>query len=622
MLLSLFCLLATSVLLVALSRRLGLGSILGYLVAGVLIGPAGLRLVTNVDTIAGVSEFGVLMLLFTIGLELRPQRLWVMRHAVLGLGVPQLLLAGGVLALLAHACGLDWTEAAVVGTGLALSSTAIVLPLLGERDLLGAPVGREAFALLLFQDVASIPLIAILPLLTGHAASAGSLGPAIGRAVLCLALILVGGRLVVQWLFRFAGNRNPELFTAIALLVVAAGGGLAELAHLPLSIGAFAAGVVLSESGYRHELKADIEPFEGLLLGFFFVSVGMSANLSLLWREPGIVLFGTALLLATKLLVTYGLGRLRGLNHVGSVRLAAALPQGSEFAFVLFGAALAAGAMGRADADRATLVVALSMLASPLLFAGAERWIVPRLGDGRRRPDDVITDAPSVPVIICGFGRFGQIVGRTLSARGIEFTALDGDAGNVEVVRRFGHRAFFGDPTRLELLRDVGAGEARILVAALGDPAENLRLVTLARQEFPHLQIFARARNRQHAHLLMEQEVDGIVRETLFSSLHLTEKLLVALGLSRPEAQRTVRVFRDRDEQALREQFRSPKDERHLIQTAAQTAAELRSLFEEDQQAPPLRLVPDAGGEREEPEEPAMSAPARARRARRADGDR
>jgi monovalent cation:proton antiporter-2 (CPA2) family protein len=584
MLLTIVFLLAATVLFVSVTRRLGFGSILGYLLAGVIIGPSGLRLVADVEHIREISELGVLMLLFLIGLELRVQRIWTMRRAVFGLGGAQMLLTATALTLLLGMAGLDWTGAAILGGGLALSSTAIVLPMLGERDLLASTAGRDSFSVLLFQDMASVPLIALVPILAGQAEVGGE-GVGVGalKAAGAVAVILLGGRYAVRPLFRLVGGvRTPEVFTATALLVITGAAALAEVAGLPMSLGAFAAGVVLSESEYRHELQADVEPFEGLLLGFFFISVGMSANVALAVAEPALIFAGVSALLAVKIAVVFGLGRLKGHSNATAIRFALALPQGSELAFVLFGAALAAGALTAPEVDRATLVIALSMLASPILFMVSERWIVPRLG-ARRKPQDSADDAQPAPVVICGFGRFGQVVGRVLSSRHIRYNALDPDSENIETVRRFGHKAYYGDPTRLDLLRAVGADEAKVIVVALPDVAQNLKLVERIRRNFPQARIYARARNRRHAHLLIDAGVVDIVRETFFSSLRISEMVLGGLGLDAEDARRTVQVFRERDEQMLFDQQTIYTDEKQMIQSAAAAAAELRGLFEADE---------------------------------------
>ena len=584
MLTTIVYLLAASVVFVSLSRRAGFGSILGYLVAGAVIGPAALRLVTDVDTIKEISEFGVLMLLFLVGLELRPQRIWLMRRAVFGLGAAQVVVTGAILA-----AGIGWTsqldmrESLVLGVSLAFSSTAIVLPLLGERELLGSPSGRDAFAVLLFQDMATVPLAALVPLIGDHGAVHGPIWPPVLKALAAMALILLGGRYVVRPLFRLVGGvRTGEVFTATALLIVAGAAVVAQQAGLPMSLGAFAAGVILSESEYRHELQVDVEPFEGLLLGFFFISIGMSANLDLLVVEPWKVVGSVLALLLVKIVVAFAVNYAASRNTVRALRFALALPQGSEFGFVLFSAALAANVIGEHALGRATLVVALSMAVSPMLFALSERFVVPRLKGARPRPREEPIDAAPAPVVIAGFGRMGQIVGRVLRAKRIAFNALDDDADAVETIRRFGQRVFFGDPTRIEMLRAVGADRAKVLVVTLDDQKQTLSLVERAQTAFPNLRIYARARNRRHAHLLMDYDIAGVVRETYFSSLRLTELVLQGLDLGEEEAARTVRVFRERDEKALILQRDIYEDESKLIQNSKEIAAELQSLFEED----------------------------------------
>jgi monovalent cation:proton antiporter-2 (CPA2) family protein len=458
MLETLVALLAGAVLLVPLTRRAGFGSILGYLAAGAVIGPAGLRLVTDVETIRQVSELGIIMLLFLIGLELRPRRLWVMRRAVFGLGASQLVLSAAALAIPLALLGLTWTSALVLGAALALSSTAIVLPMLAERELLGVTSGRDSFAVLLFQDLAFIPLIAIIPLLAGQSLDLPWL--TVAKAVGGIALILIGGSFIVPRLFRvIGGSKTPEVFTAASLLTVVGAGAIAHTVGLSTSLGAFLAGVLLSDSEYRHELEADIKPFEGLFLGFFFISVGMSANLGLALAEPGA-----------------SPGRLRppGDQGRGVLRDRQALGPGrGDLAAVRAGAAAGEriqlrarrrGGRGRCLTDRlgdeANLVAALSMAATPLLFAASEKFLVPRL---TRQPEPVYDamEDEGAPVIICGFGRMGQIVGRVLRMRGIPFVALEKDSEQIEVLRRFGNKVYFGDPARPDLLRAAGAEQSR-----------------------------------------------------------------------------------------------------------------------------------------------------------------
>jgi CPA2 family monovalent cation:H+ antiporter-2/glutathione-regulated potassium-efflux system protein KefB len=582
MLFTLVALLAATAIAVPLTRRAGFGSVLGYLLAGIAIGPGGLRIVTNVDEISSIASLGVVMLLFLIGLELRPQRLWVMRRAVFGLGTAQLVLSGAALASLAHLAGLGWPGAIVLGGGLAMSSTAIVLPMLAERELLRTRAGRDGFAVLLFQDLAFIPLVALVPLLAGTPLPNHLPWWDVARAVAAIAVILVGGRFLLRPLFRaIGGAKTSEVFTAVALLIVVGAATLATLGGLSPSLGAFMAGVLLSESEYRHELEADIAPFEGLLLGFFFISVGMSADLSLALARPVALIGGTAVLLAVKAVVAFGLGRVGRQDNANALRFAFALPQASEFSFVLFGAAVAVGALAPNAAAMATLVAAISMLATPILFAGSEHWLIPRLTRAAVREYDVI-DATPAPVIICGFGRVGQIVGRILRMHGIAFTALERDAGQVDVVRQFGNQVYFGDPTRADVLRAAGAETAKLLVVALDDMEATLRVVDVAKRNFSGLRILARARNRRHAFLLMDRRIEGFVRDTFYSSLELGRMALTGLGIEPEAAAHAVALFRDHDEKTLVASHAIYRDETRLIQSVRDAAEELTSLFEAD----------------------------------------
>jgi monovalent cation:proton antiporter-2 (CPA2) family protein len=586
MIATLVALLAAATVAVPLSRRFGFGSVLGYLVAGVAIGPAGLRLVTDVGEIASIASLGVVMLLFLIGLEVRPRRLWVMRRSVFGLGAAQVVFSGAVLAFLARAAvGLAWPAAAVIGAGMALSSTAIVLPMLAERDLMTSRAGRDGFAVLLFQDLAFIPLVALVPLMSaGHPVPDHVPWHAVVRAAIAVAVILLGGRFLMRPLFRgIGGTETPELFTTVSLLVVVGTALLAMTAGLSPSLGAFMAGVLLSGSEYRHELQADIAPFEGLLLGFFFISVGMSTDLHLARTVPGLLVGGTVLLLVAKTVTGYALARLGRHDRVNALRFALALPQASEFSFVLFSAAVTAGALAAGDARVATLIAAASMLATPIIFAASEALLVPRL---RAPPpptyDTIVSDGS--PVIIAGFGRVGQIVGRVLAMHGIRFTALERDPGQVDVVRRYGNKVYFGDSTRPEVLRAAGAADAKVLVVTLDDMEGVLRTVDAAKHNFPGLTIQARARNRRHAHLLMDRGVDWLVRDTYFSSLALAEHALTALGIGADAASRAIALFREHDEKTLEASHSFYRDEAKLIQTSQDAQAELASLFEADRE--------------------------------------
>ncbi|HXT79482.1 MAG TPA: monovalent cation:proton antiporter-2 (CPA2) family protein [Acetobacteraceae bacterium] len=584
MLITLAALLAAATIAVPLTRRAGFGSVLGYLLAGIVIGPAGLRLVTDVEQIASIASLGVVMLLFLIGLEVRPQRLWVMRRAVFGLGTAQVLLTAAALGVLAHIAGIGWTSAVVLGFGLAMSSTAIVLPMLAERELLNSRAGRDAFAVLLFQDLAFIPLVALVPLL-----SSGAVVPdrvpwhEVAEAAGAIAVILIGGRFALPPLFRaIGGARTPEVFTVTSLLIVVGAALIASAAGLSPSLGAFMAGVLLSGSEYRHELQADIAPFEGLLLGFFFISVGMSADLSLAVVHPGSLIAATVAVLGAKALVAFVLARIAGRDTQNAIRFGLALPQASEFSFVLFAAAVAAGALASDHAALATLVAAVSMLATPILFAASERMVMPLL-NRREEPDYDVIDATPTPAIVCGFGRVGQIVGRILRMHNIPFTALERDPGQVDVVRRFGNKVYFGDPTREGVLRAAGAEQAKLLVVALDHVEDTLRTIEVAKRHFPDLAIVARARNRRHAHVLMARGVENVVRDTFYSSLRMAELALESLGIEPETASRSVELFKEHDEKNLRDTRLIYRDEKQLIQNVRQASEELTALFEADQ---------------------------------------
>jgi CPA2 family monovalent cation:H+ antiporter-2/glutathione-regulated potassium-efflux system protein KefB len=427
-------------------------------------------------------------------------------------------------------------------------------------------------------------LVALVPLLASGGAAVPDHVPwlDVAKGVAAVAVVLVGGRFLVRPLFRvIGGTRTPEVFTATALLVVVGTAALAHWAGLSMSLGAFMAGVLLSDSEYRHELQADIEPFEGLLLGFFFLSVGMSADLGVLTREPALVALAVVGLLVAKVVLAFALGLIRRGTVVSSLRFALALWQGSEFSFVLFAVAVANGILPADQANLATLTIAVSMVATPMLFAASERLLVPQLGRRREPVYDAI-DASGAPVIICGFGRFGQVVGRLLRMQNIGFTALDKDAGQIEVVRRFGYKVYYGDPAREDMLRAAGADTARVLVIALDDMEATLRVAAIACRRFPHLAVFARARNRRHAHLLMDLGITGIVRETFFSSLRLSELVLMMLGHPPSETRRAIELFREHDERNLVETHAFAGDEQQLIQSARQAADELTQLFEAD----------------------------------------
>lgn len=592
--------LAAAVLAVPLFRLLGFGSVLGYLAAGVIIGPDVLRLITDVDNILHFAEIGVVLLLFIIGLELQPSRLWVLRRSVFGLGTAQVVLCGVPLVLAAWWFGLPPSAALVVGLGLALSSTAFVLQLLAERGQLTTQHGRNAFSILLFQDLAVLPMLAAMPLLATGTESIGLAGILrdSAAAVGVLLAIVIGGHYLLRPILRTVVQvRTSEIFTATALLVVIGSALAVEAVGLSMALGAFLAGVLLADSEYRHELEANIEPFKGLLLGLFFIAVGMSADLDLVGQRPLTVLGIAAGLLAFKTAVLYGLGRVWGMTPRVACSLAAVLPQGGEFGFVLFTAAVGHGVMGEMTADMLIAAVTLSMAVTPLMVLLTERFIAPRLEAAEPprpfdRPDE---DEEAAPVIIAGFGRFGQVVGRLLRVARIPFTALEMNPSQVDFVRRFGNRVYYGDPSKAELLRAVGTHRARAFVLAIDDIEASIRTAEALHRLYPSLPLYARARNRKHAHRLMDLGARVIVRETFASSLEMGEHLLTGLGWDAAMARDAIRVFREHDEALLQRQHAVHRDEEALIQSAQEAARELEDLFESD--IPAGRRNPAATGE-------------------------
>lgn len=575
-------LLAAAVVMVPIAKRFELGAVLGYLIAGAVIGPSGFKLLQNPEQIAHISELGVVLLLFVIGLELSPQRLWVMRKAVFGAGLAQVLATAGVIAAIAVlAFGIVPKSAVIIGLGLALSSTAFGLQLLAERKELTSAHGRQGFAILLFQDLAAIPILAIVPVLAvGQGAAVNTIEA--GKVVGTLALVVLAGRFLLRPVFRIAVNtRIPEVFTATALLVVIGTAWLMELAGISMALGAFLAGLLLADSEYRHELESQIEPFKGLLLGLFFVSVGMAVDLALLVREPWLVLGLTAALLVVKGVVLFVVGTtVGGLDRWQSMSLAAVLAAGGEFAFVVFQLAAGSNLVDARLHGLLTLVITLSMAMTPPLLLALSQLAAAKTRKPEREFDRIEGDPPRV--IIAGFGRVGQIVARVLRAQKIPFTALENSIEQVDASRRFGSTIYFGDPSRPELLRAAHADRAEIFVLATDDPEANVRTARLVKRMYPNLKIFARARNRQHAFKLMDLNVDGVVRETLEGSLDLTRQVLEALGQPPRVAADRINRFRAHDEALLKVQHLVYDDDAALIQTSQEALVELEQIFAAD----------------------------------------
>ena len=573
--------LLAALIMVPISRRLGFGSVLGYLAAGIIIGPFGLGFVKDAEHILHFAELGVVFLLFVIGLELQPSRLWVLRRMIFGLGSTQVLLSAGAIAAVGLAFGLALDEAVLVGLILALSSTAFVLQLLAEKKQLTTTHGRAAFAILLFQDLAVIPLIAILPMFGAVAGEGFGLGN-FAIAFATIGGLIIGGHYLLRPVLRIAARtRIPEIFTATALLVVIGAALLMQAVGMSMVLGAFIAGMLLADSEYRHELEADIAPFKGLLLGLFFIAVGMSVNLGLLLQQPGTIMLIVTCLMVAKAAVLYPLARIYGICDTrGATSLAAVLSQGGEFAFVLFAIVARQQILQTDLIDQLILAVAISMLLTPIVYLLNEIF-VSRIAREKTPEYDQMEDQQHA-VIIAGFGRFGQIVGRLLTIVGRQFTALEIDASQVDAVRKYGNIVHFGDASKLDLLRAAGAGQAKLFVLAIDDIEASVKTAQTVTRHFPGLTVIARARNRRHEHHLMDLGIKHIFRETLLSSLAMSEQVLTGLGFETQEIRRIVDVFRDKDEQLIREQHAIQHDEEQLIQTAIDTGHELESLLRND----------------------------------------
>ena len=572
--------LAAAVLIVPIAKKLGLGAVLGYLLAGIAIGPWGLGFIGEVEDILHFSEFGVVLLLFLIGLELEPRRLWAMRQPIFGQGAAQVLGVAAALAGAAMAAGVDWKVSVIAALGLSLSSTAIALATLDERNLKGTPTGEASFAILLFQDIAAIPMIALVPLLGVAAADSGVSGAiAAARVAAVIGSLILGGRYLVRPVLRaIAKTGLREIFTAFSLLLVIGIALLMQLVGLSMALGAFMAGVLLADSEYRHALETDLEPFKGLLLGLFFIAVGMSVDFGVLLAQPWLIIALVSGFLAIKVAVLLGLGRLFGIAPAERPMFAFLLSQGGEFAFVVFGAAQAARVFTDSVASILIVVVALSMVTTPLLLLGYDKLIAPRFRLDKEREADAI-EANDEHVIIAGFGRFGQIVGRFLRANRIKLTVLDHDPDQIDLLRKFGNKVFYGDVTRIDLLHAAGAARARALVVAVDDIDDSLKLVDAVRAAFPHLPIMARARNVTHYYDLMDRGVTIIQRETFESALLLGRDVLTALGVGPYAARQAALRFRTLNLQGLAKIYPFYKDKEQYVSAAKQARDELEAMF-------------------------------------------
>ncbi len=575
--------LVAAVLIVPVAARLGIGAVLGYLLAGIAIGPWGLGFISDVEEILHFSELGVVFLMFIIGLELNPSKLWSLRRSIFGVGAAQVIFSAAILGGLLWFTHFSWQAAVIGGIGLAMSSTAMALQVMRDKGMNRSEAGQLGFSVLLFQDLAVIPALALIPILAGS--DSGHIDwLKLGMKVLAFAGMLIGGRYLLRPIFRYiAASGVREVFTAASLLLVLGSALFMDALGLSMALGTFIAGILLAESEYRHELEVAIEPFKGLLLGLFFISVGMALNLGVLYTHIVEILLGVVILVAVKTLVLYVLARIFGLRSSERQQFAVVLSQGGEFAFVLFSAASSAKLFSGDQLPMLLVTVTLSMMTTPLLMQGIDRMLARRFNE----PDDdaekhfVEDDQPQV--IVVGFGRFGQVVGRLLMANNKRITVLERDISAVSLMRKYGYKVYYGDATELELLRAAGAASAQSIVVTCSDPEDAMTIVHLCQQHFPQLQILARARGRVEAHELLQAGVTQFSRETFSSALELGRKALMSLGMHPHQAQRAQLHFRRLDTNMLRELMPNHADSAQ-VSRVREARRELEDIFQREMQ--------------------------------------
>lgn len=573
-----------AVVAVPIARRIGIGTVLGFLIAGIAIGPWGLGFIRDVDEILHFSELGVVFLLFIIGLELNPSKLWSLRRSIFGVGAGQVLLTATILGGLLLLTDFSWQVAVIGGIGLAMSSTAMALQMMREKGMNRNEGGQLGFSVLLFQDMAVIPALALIPVLVGSS-NKDTDWTFIAIKVGALLGMLIGGRYLLRPIFRYiAATGVREIFTAAALLVVLGSAMFMDALGVSMAMGTFIAGVLLAESEFQHELEIAIEPFKGLLLGLFFISVGMALNLGVLYTHLPEVLAGVAILVAVKGGVLYLLARIAGIRRSVRMQFAAVLSQGGEFAFVLFSAASTQKLLQGDQMALLLVIVTLSMVTTPLLMQ-----LVDRILEKRYNPQEEDEEAPFVEdddpqVIIVGFGRFGQVIGRLLMANKMRITVLERDVSAVSMMRRYGYKVYYGDATELELLRAAGAEKAEAIVVTCNEPEDTLAVVHLCQQHFPHLKILARARGRVEAHELLMAGVNQFSRETFSSALELGRKALMELGMHPHQAHRAQQHFRRLDMRMLRELMPHHQGDVTQISRVKEARRELEDIFQREMQ--------------------------------------
>jgi len=598
-LLQLFIFLASAAIAVPIAKKLGLGSVLGYLIAGIIIGPFGISLIHNIEDVMHFTEFGVVMMLFLVGLELKPSLLWQMRLPIIGIGGAQVLLTSIIISAIAIIF-LPWQQALTIGLVLSLSSTAIVLQTLHEKSLMNTEKGQSIFSVLLFQDLAVIPMLALLPLLTTFAVTDGghhdsalfdiSTLPTYGKFIanlLAIFLILIVGKFASQPILRaIAATNIREIFVAAALALVVGISLLMMVVGLSPALGAFLAGVVLADSEYRHELESDIEPFKGLLLGIFFISIGASLNFTLIGDEILLITMLTLGLIASKWLVLVIIGKIFKMQKSNIAFFSIALAQGGEFAFVLFQFSKVNGVLMPSTIDPLISAVALSMFLAPIMFLLHEKYSSNQnINNHTDNKADQIAHSDR-KVILAGFGRIGTDIGRFLISSGIKPTILDNDSGNVELLRRLGYQVYYGDVTRLDLLAAAGAEDAELLIIALSNIEKAKSLVTLVKKHYPHIKIIASAQNRASAFELIDLNITHVKRETFGSALDIGQGALQLLGYDPYESHRLMSLFKKKDQEMMPELYEMRnQDEESYISTYRKHNSMLEEMIALDKQS-------------------------------------
>ncbi|MGP9453813.1 glutathione-regulated potassium-efflux system protein KefB [Yersinia pestis] len=571
-----------AVVAVPIAQRLGIGAVLGYLIAGIAIGPWGLGFIRDVDEILHFSELGVVFLMFIIGLELNPAKLWQLRRSIFGVGAGQVVITAAVLGALLYFTQFAWQAAVIGGVGLAMSSTAMALQLMREKGMNRNEGGQLGFSVLLFQDMAVIPALALIPILAGNEGGAND-WVKIGLKIAAFAGMLIGGRYLLRPLFRYiVASGVREVFTAAALLVVLGSALFMDALGLSMALGTFIAGILLAESEFQHELEIAIEPFKGLLLGLFFISVGMALDLGVLFTHLLDVLLGVLALVFIKSAILYGLARVFGLRRSVRLQFAGVLSQGGEFAFVLFSAAFSQRVLNAEQLALLLVVVTLSMMTTPLLMQVIDRILVRRYNAQEESDEKPFVEDNDPQVIIVGFGRFGQVIGRLLMANKMRITVLERDVSAVSMMRKYGYKVYYGDATELELLRAAGAEKAKAIVITCNEPEDTMALVHLCQQHFPNLHILARARGRVEAHKLLQNGVKDFTRETFSSALELGRKTLLELGMHPHQAYRAQQHFRRLDMRMLRELMPQHHGDVAQISRIKEARRELEDIFQRE----------------------------------------